>query len=122
MHGEIVTERGHVTRTWELAAELVRQPLRPNRQRMASRFQQLNAIRVTETARELNRRKSRGVQNFIGVSVTDAGENMRIGQRAFQCAIALPQAARKITVINRKQFRAAGVVPRERCLALLQMQ
>ncbi len=65
---------------------------------------------MVEAARALERRKPGGMQDFVGVSVTDAAEDTRIGQRPLECVGVALQSRRELRGLAGKRVDASGIV------------
>ena len=90
VHGHLRPEGGHLL--GELLAGVPAQPLRPVEKRLLRRVVKAGDLRVGEPRRERDGGELRRVEDLVGVRVSDAGEERRIRQGAFQRVVLAPQA------------------------------
>jgi len=109
VHGHARPERRHFLR--EPVAGLRLQARRPLSEHLARRVEQARGLGVAERPRQLDGRQARGVQNLVGIGVSDSAEHPRIGQHALQRVIAGAQRGRERVDRQREHVRSPGVHP-----------
>src|ERR1039457_3048499 len=112
-----ISGRKAVTFLGELLAGVQAQPLCPVEKRPFRRVVETGDLRVGESRRESDRRKLRSVEDLVGVRVSDAGEERRIRQGAFQRVVLAPQARGKDLARRTERLETAGIERDERVLS-----
>jgi photosystem II stability/assembly factor-like uncharacterized protein len=75
---------------------------------------QARSLLVAQGGRELHRRQLRSVQDLVGVGVSDAAEDVRIGERALQRVVVGGQTGAECVEIRAQHFEPAAIVLGER--------
>lgn len=85
MHGHAFPEGGDFFR--EGAAGFLAQPIGPCSECAAHGVEQLCHFFIQEFSGHSDRRQACAVQNFVGIGVSNAAEDMRVGQGALQSVV-----------------------------------
>src|SRR6516165_12381617 len=84
--------------------------LGPFEQRPPRRVEEPLHLLFREASRELHRRKPRGVEDLVGVRITDAAEETRIGERPLDCMALTNERVVKALEIGIENFQTARIV------------
>src|SRR5438093_6210856 len=112
MDGHAVAEGGHLL--GEAVARLRAQAFGPFLQRGSRGGEEASALVVVELARQLDRREAGSVQDLVGVSVADAGEQAGVGERALQGVILARQGGAEARQVGLEDLQPARVEGGER--------
>src|SRR6266850_2868096 len=96
--------------------QLPSQLINPDDQRRARRVVQPRDLVGTQRLRQLQRGETCRVKNLVGVSVADAAEQMRIGERPLQRVILTPERGAELIQRRFERLDAAWIMAVERGL------
>src|SRR6516162_5664645 len=96
--------------------------LGPFEQRPPRRVEEPLHLLFREASREPHRRKPRGVEDLVGVRITDAAEETRIGERPLDCMALANERVAKALEIGIENFQTARIVGTEAVLAANDVQ
>ena len=108
MHRHLRAKRGDFL--WEPVAGLASESLGPLAEGRLGGGVKSRDLRLGEAAGELDRREPGGVQDLVGVGISDPGEEPRVGERSLQRMVLGRQHPGKRADVGAEHLETAAVV------------
>ena len=108
VHRHARTKRGDLL--GEIVPGLLAEPAAPVLKHLAHRGMERFDLRLVEMARLLHRRQPGAMEDLVGIGVTDAAEQTRVGERTLQRVVLAPQHTPEIVQTAVQHLDAAGIV------------